>query len=84
MYNNQDYITQVRAETRIVWEVIQRLKNMQPQWDALDYGNTLGDGEGENLGITVEEVGAMVFDTTNMLYTAFFGSGHKTNAAKLL
>lgn len=84
MYNNQDYITQVRAETRIVWDVIQRLKNMQPQWDALDYGSSLSSGEGENLGITVADVGAMVFDTTNMLHAAFFGSGHKTNAAKLL
>ena len=83
MSRQADYITEARAANRKVWDGINALKSLQREYNALDYGNTLPDGAGENAGITKAEVGAVVFDTANALVT-LLDAGHATNMAKLL
>ena len=83
MSRQADYISEARAANRQVWEGINTLKSLQREYNALDYGNTLPDGSGENDGITKAEVGAVVFDTANALVT-LLDTGHATNMAKLL
>ena len=83
MSRQSDYISEARAANRQVWEGINALKSLQREYNALDYGNTLPDGSGENDGITKAEVGAVVFDTANALVT-LLDAGHATNMAKLL
>lgn len=79
----QDFISEVKAANRQIWDGINQLKSMQREWNALDYGNTLDPGVGDNQGLTALEVGAVVFDTANALETVL-GAGHATNMAKLL
>lgn len=79
----QDYITIVRQKNKALWDSINELVALQREWQALDYGNTLIPGEGENTGILAAEVGAVVFDTTNALVSVL-NAGHATNMAKLL
>lgn len=79
----QDYITIARQNNRQLWDALNNLVALQREYNALDYGNTLPDGEGDNAGITPAEVGAVVFDTANAL-VAVLNAGHATNMAKLL
>lgn len=79
----QDYITLVRNYNRAIWDNLNALEAMQNEWNALDYGTTLDDGEGQNEGITKTEVGAVVFASADALRTALAG-GVATNMAKLL
>lgn len=79
----QDFITLARQYSRQVWDGINSLKAMQREWNALDYGTTLEDGEGDNDGITGAEVGAVVFATTDALI-AVLDAGSATNMTKLL
>lgn len=83
MSRQSDYISEARAANRQVWEGINTLKSLQREYNALDYGNTLPDGSGENDGITKAEVGAVVFDTANAM-VSLLDTGHATNMAKLL
>ena len=83
MSRQSDYISEARAANRQVWEGINTLKSLQREYNALDYGNTLPDGSGENDGITKSEVGAVVFDTANAM-VSLLDTGHATNMAKLL
>ena len=83
MSRQSDYISEARAANRQVWEGINTLKSLQREYNALDYGNTLPDGSGENEGISKAEVGAVVFDTANALVT-LLDAGQATNMAKLL
>lgn len=83
MSREQDFITAVRASNRKVWDGINELLAMQRQHAALDYGNTLDEGEGENAGITAAHVGAVLFDTANALEVVL-NAGHATNMARLL
>lgn len=83
MSREQDFITEARAKNKAVWNGINELVAMQREWTALDYGNTLDDGEGDNTGINAAEVGAVVFDTATAL-VAVLDAGHATNMAKLL
>lgn len=46
-----DYISAVREANRQVWDGINTLKALQREWQALDYGNTLPDGEGGERGV---------------------------------
>lgn len=78
-----DYITIVRQKNKAMWDSINELVALQREWQALDYGNTLIPGEGENTGIIAAEVGAVVFDTTNA-FVSVLNAGHATNMAKLL
>lgn len=79
----QDFITEARSANRAVWEGLLKLKSLQREWNALDYGTTLPPGAGENEGMTAAEVGAVVFDTSNALETVL-NQGFATNMAKLL
>ena len=79
----QDYITLARQNNKQLWDALNNLIALQREYNALDYGNTLEDGEGDNTGITKAEVGAVVFDTANAL-AAVLAAGHSTNMAKLL
>jgi len=78
-----DYITIVRQKNRALWDSLNELVALQREWNALDYLNTLEPGEGENVGITSAEVGAVVFDTANAFVTVL-NAGFATNMAKLL
>lgn len=79
----QDYITEARQLNRQVWDGINELVALQREWNALDYGNTLDDGEGDNADVSAAEVGSVVFDTANA-FVAVLGAGHATNMARLL
>jgi hypothetical protein len=83
MSREQDFITIARQHNRAVWEALHALKAMQAEWNALDYGNTLDDGDGSNIGITSAEVGSVVFGTTDAMHVVL-AAGHATNMAKLL
>lgn len=83
MARGSDYITEARQATRKLWDAVNTLKALQLEYNALDYGNTLADGVGENEGYTKAEVGSVVFDTTEAIL-GLFGQGHSTNVAKLL
>lgn len=83
MARSQDYITEARAANKRIWDAINELVALQREWNALDYGNTLDDGEGSNTGVSAAEVGAVVFDTANAMVAAL-AAGHATNMAKLL
>ena len=80
---HQNYISGIRASNRKIWEGVQELVAAQQEWNALDYGNTLPAGEGENEGLTHLQIGAVTFDTANAL-RAVQNAGHSTNMAKLL
>lgn len=79
----QDYYTAVRAANKAVWDGINTLKSLQAEWNAMDYGNELGIGQGTHTGLTKTEVGAVVFDTANALLVVL-AAGSATNMAKLL
>lgn len=79
----QDFITLARQHNKAIWDGINALIALQREWNALDYGNTLADGEGANAGVTAAEVGGVVFDTANAMAT-LLSQGHATNMAKLL
>lgn len=79
----QDYISNIRAANRKIWDGLNELVAAQREWNALDYGNTLPVGEGANEGITKTQVGSVTFDTANAL-VATLNAGHATNMAKLL
>ena len=83
MARGSDFITLARQHNKNVWDGINALVAMQREWNALDYGNTLPDGEGANSEQTAAEVGAVVFDTANA-FVAVLAQGHATNMAKLL
>lgn len=78
-----DYITEARTAAQQLWAAYLKLKSLQVEYNALDYGNTLDDGLGANTGITRQQVGSVVFDTTNAIETVF-NAGHATNVAHLL
>lgn len=78
-----DFITEARAATRAIWDGVNKLKALQREYNALDYGTTLDVGVGENAGITKEAVGAVVFDTCTAL-EGVLAAGHATNMARLL
>jgi hypothetical protein len=76
--SKQDVYTKVREAARKMVEANNELKALSIEWNALDYGNTLPVGEGENTGLTAGQIGNVVFGTQ----TAFQGlldAGHATN-----
>lgn len=81
---HQDFITLARQHAAAIWEASTALLEMQKEWNALDYGNTLPDGEGGNTGYSKTEVGSVVFDTANEIKLRILDTGHATNLAKLL
>lgn len=83
MARGSDFITLARNHNKAIWDGINALVAMQREWNAMDYGNTLPDGDGANADYTADEVGAVVFDTANAM-VAVLATGHATNMAKLL
>lgn len=79
----ETYIMNARINARVLFDAIGELKKMQSQWNALDYGNTLPNGDGVNAGITSAQVGAVVFATADAFET-LLGQGHATNLASIL
>lgn len=84
MSREQDFITAARAANKQIWDGYHALRAMQDEWNALDYGTNLDDGEGSNAGILATDVGAVVFATTDEIKLRIFDTGHATNLAKLL
>ncbi len=83
MSRQSDYITLARQHATALWNAHKALLALQAEYNALDYGNTLADGEGANIGYTKVEVGAVVFATADAI-TTLLNTGHATNLAKLL
>lgn len=81
---HQDFITLARQHAAAIWEASTALLEMQKEWNALDYGTTLPDGEGGNAGYTNAEVGSVVFATANEIKLRILDTGHATNLASLL
>lgn len=79
----QKVYSEVRAAARDLWNAMAKLRDLQREYTALDYGTTLDAGTGENAGLTAASVGAVVFDTTNAI-DGLLAQGHATNLAKLL
>jgi hypothetical protein len=80
---DSEYYDKVRQSSKALWNAINDLQELQRQWNALDYSNTLTEGVGTNEGLTKTEIGAVVFDTANAMQ-AVLNAGHGTNLAKLL
>lgn len=83
MSRESDYISEARQANRQLWQAINTLVSLQREWNALDYGTTLDDFQGENEGLTGAQVGAVVFDSANA-FVGVLNAGHATNMAKLL
>ena len=88
LQRDANYYAQVRQAVANFLRSYNTLKDLQLQWNALDYGNAqnsdrLPNGDGVNEGITAAQVGAAVFDTANAV-TTLLGQGHATNLARLL
>lgn len=84
MSRGQDFITLARQHAAAIWKSSTALLEMQKEWNALDYGNTLPDGENGNAGYTAAEVGSVVFATADEIKLRILDTGHATNLAKLL
>ncbi len=83
MPRTTDYITIARQNCRQLWDALNNLEEMQKEWNALDYLNTLPEGTGANAGITAAIVGAAVFDAVTAIRTVM-NAGSATNIAKML
>lgn len=83
MITNENYYNQARAAANNFWRAYHQLKDMQTQWNALDYGHTLNPGQNGNDGLVAADLGAAIFATTDAV-TALFVQGHATNIAKIL
>jgi hypothetical protein len=79
MSRKEEYIADVRRMNRALWDNLNAIEALQAEWNALDYGSTLGTHD----GLTPTDVGAVVFDSVNAL-RATLAAGHATNMAKLL
>lgn len=86
MSRKSDFISEVRANVKALWNAQNNLRGLQNEWNALDYSTTLDnavDFVGQNEGLTKTMVGACVFDTPDAIKVVF-DAGHATNLAKLL
>lgn len=79
MSRKEEFVSDVRRDARIIWEALGRLRGYQREWNALDYGATLGDTS----GAPAADVGAVVFATVDA-FDGLLAQGHATNLAKLL
>lgn len=78
--HNDAFIASACQQAKKFWDAYHALKDMQDQWTALDYTNTLFDSAD---GPKAADVLAVVFTTTNAVAT-LMGQGHATNISKLL
>lgn len=89
-----DHITRTRQATNKLLDALNELRALKLEWDALDLGNkiddgdrkastpTLGDFEGANSHLTKAEIGA-VTGTTLAAIEALLKQGHATNLYKI-
>lgn len=86
MARSEDFYSIARQAAKQIWDANHVLQNLQDEWNALDYGNTLPDGDtsGSNAGMTRGEIGAVVFATGDAVNAVVTGSGHATNIANVL
>ena len=77
---DNDFTTKTKEYNRQVWEGLLKLKALQTQWQALDYGTTLVVDDPE---LVAADFGAVVFATTDAML-ALLAQGHATNMARLL
>lgn len=84
MSRQNDYVTEVRDASHHLTNAIDELLNLQKEWQALDYGNTLKQEnfEGDNAAIPPADVGAVVVDTANAI-DELLKTGYYTNIFKL-
>lgn len=80
-----DYVTEVRRAAKQLWDALNELEALQPEWQALDYLNTMTDAafQGENAGLDAAAIAAIVFTTADAL-RALLNTGHGTNLARAL
>lgn len=81
----QQYINRARTAATQLWNAQQELLELQREWNALDYGNTLNtpdDFTGDNEGLTGANIGAVVFDTANLVQ-GVLDAGSATNLARI-
>ncbi len=81
-----DFVSRVRDANRKLWDAENTLLALQAEWNALDYGSTLGPEvfeDGEHEGLAGADVGSVVFATADAIKT-LLNTGHATNMAKLL
>jgi hypothetical protein len=81
----QAYINAARNAATELWRAQVTLQQLQDEWNALDYGNTLlpADFTGDNEGLVASNIGAVVFDTSNSIQTLVFNVGSATNVARI-
>ena len=81
---DEEYVRIARQNAIQLWDAVQALKGLQAEWNAQDFGSTLViDIDGNNSDVTVAQVGAVVFATTDAIDTLLLG-GHATNLTALL
>ena len=74
------FIAEVRAAAKAIWDANQRLKALHAEAEALNYGETLVAPEG---GPSRADILAVPYATNDAL-TTLLAAGHATNLAKLL
>jgi phosphoglycolate phosphatase-like HAD superfamily hydrolase len=79
MQRQLEYIRDVKAANKQIWEGIAELAKLRREWDALALGDTLTDLD----GVSAADVGAIVHATGAALET-LLAQGHATNMARLL
>jgi len=79
MTRKDEFVADARRHVRQLWDGLRALQALQAEWNALDYGNTLGTVD----GLTASEVGPAVFAAPDAI-DALLITGHGTNLAKLL
>jgi hypothetical protein len=79
----QTYISITRQQAAILWNALNALEELEHEWIAQDYTNTLADGTGANSGITKQMVSDVV-NTSVPALRALMDEGHATNFTDLL
>ncbi len=82
----REFYGATRRNAKAIWTALHDAKNLQDQWNALDYGNTLSAGDNFDAGITKSELGPVIFDTFNALQAVLDanGGGLSGNLAKVI
>ena len=80
----QAFINAARVAATNYWNAQATCEALQAEWNAMDYDNALvpADFTGDNEGLTKAQIGAVVFDTANLI-AAVFAAGSATNIARI-
>lgn len=84
MSRKSDFISLYRQFAASFLEDLGELEQLRQEWDALDYTNTMiqGDFVGENANITKQELTDAV--ATIGAISALLAQGHRTNLYKII